>query len=53
LLIVSDMREIRVHTNFTNTIAQQHVFGLPDLVAPETRNILRACFLTPERLRPN
>jgi type II restriction/modification system DNA methylase subunit YeeA len=53
LLIVSDMREIRVHTNFTNTIAQQHVFALPDLVAPETRNILRACFLAPERLRPN
>jgi hypothetical protein len=28
LLIVSDMQEIRVHTNFTNTIAQQHVIQL-------------------------
>ncbi len=52
LLIVSDMREIRIHTNFTNTIAQQHVFALADLVAPEPRNLLRACFLAPERLRP-
>jgi hypothetical protein len=52
LLIVSDMREIRIHTNFTNTIAQQHVFGLSDIVAPETRNTLRACFVAPERLRP-
>ncbi len=28
LLIVSDMQEIRVHTNFTNAIAQQHVIPL-------------------------
>ena len=25
LLIVSDMQEIRVHTNFTNALAEQHV----------------------------
>ena len=31
LLIVSDMQEIRVHTNFTNTVAQQHVIALADL----------------------
>jgi hypothetical protein len=28
LLIVSDMQEIRVHTNFSNAIAQQHVIQL-------------------------
>ncbi len=52
LLIVSDMREIRIHTNFTNAIAQQHVIALIDLVSPEARELLRNCFLHPERLRP-
>lgn len=53
LLIVSDMQEIRVHTNFTNTIAQTHVVKLPDLISPQVRNdLLRNCFLRPERLRP-
>ena len=31
LLIVSDMQEIRVHTNFTNAIAAQHVIPLAEL----------------------
>src|SRR5271163_492464 len=52
LLIVSDMQEIRVHTNFTNTIAQQHVIALPDLISVEARDLLRNCFLHHERLRP-
>jgi len=33
LLIVSDMQEIRIHTNFTNRIAEQHVVALADLVS--------------------
>jgi hypothetical protein len=41
LLIVSDMREIRIHTNFTNTIAETSVFGLADLNAFEVRQKLR------------
>jgi hypothetical protein len=41
LLIVSDMREIRVHTNFTNAIAQQHVVQLADLRSVEARGLLR------------
>jgi type II restriction/modification system DNA methylase subunit YeeA len=53
LLIVSDMQEIRVHTNFTNTIAQQHVIPLIDLRSVEARELLRNCFLHPERLRPD
>src|SRR5271166_2024084 len=52
LLIVSDMQEIRVHTNFTNTIAQQHVIPLAELRSVETRDLLRNCFLHPERLLP-
>ncbi|HEV8679998.1 MAG TPA: DNA methyltransferase, partial [Stellaceae bacterium] len=55
LLIVSDMQEIRVHTNFTNTIAQQHVVPLIDLRSVEARDLLRNCFSQSgvERLRPN
>ena len=52
LLIVSDMQEIRVHTNFTNAIAQQHVIALADLRSVEARDLLRNCFLHPERLLP-
>jgi restriction-modification enzyme MmeI-like protein len=52
LLIVSDMQEIRVHTNFTNAIAQQHVIPLAELRSVEARELLRNCFLHPERLLP-
>jgi type II restriction/modification system DNA methylase subunit YeeA len=52
LLIVSDMQEIRVHTNFTNAIAQQHVIQLAELRSVEARALLRNCFLHPERLQP-
>lgn len=52
LLIVSDMQEIRIHTNFTNAVTQQHVIALRDLTAPEVRALLRNCFLAPDRLRP-
>ena len=52
LLIVSDTQEIRVHTNFTNAIAQQHVIPLADLRSVEARDLLRNCFLRPERLLP-
>jgi MmeI, helicase spacer domain/MmeI, N-terminal domain/MmeI, DNA-methyltransferase domain len=52
LLIVSDMQEIRVHTNFTNAIAQQHVIPLAELPSVEARALLRNCFLYPERLLP-
>jgi hypothetical protein len=52
LLIVSDMQEIRVHTNFTNAIAQQYVIPLAELRSVEARDLLRNCFLHHERLRP-
>ncbi|HEV2335745.1 MAG TPA: DNA methyltransferase [Stellaceae bacterium] len=52
LLIVSDTQEIRIHTNFTNAIAQQHVIALADLRSVEARDLLRNCFRHPERLLP-
>ena len=44
LLIVSDMQEIRIHTNFTNTIAQQHVINFRDLIAPEPRKLVAVAY---------
>src|SRR5260370_39393482 len=46
------MQEIRVHTNFTNTIAQQHVIALADLRSVEARELLRNCFIAPQKLLP-
>jgi type II restriction/modification system DNA methylase subunit YeeA len=53
LLIVSDMSEIRIHTNFTNTPSVTHVIKLPDLISVEARRKLRYAFLRPEKLRPD
>lgn len=52
LLIVSDMERIRVHTNWTNTVQQVHEIKLEDLADAAKRELLRACFEDPERLRP-
>lgn len=52
LLIVSDMERIRIHTNWTNTVQQVHEITLEDLANGAKRDLLRACFEDPERLRP-
>lgn len=52
LLIVSDMKEIRVHTQFTGTIGTQTVITLPELTAPDIRRKLRWAFTDPEKWRP-
>ena len=52
LLIVSDTQEIRIHTNWTNTVAEEHVVKLADLNDPDMRRMLKACFEHPERLKP-
>ena len=52
LLIVSDTQEIRIHTNWTNTVAEEHVVKLADLNDPEQRQRLKECFEHPERLKP-
>ncbi|WP_316975813.1 class I SAM-dependent DNA methyltransferase [Shumkonia mesophila] len=53
LLIVSDMEEIRIHTNFTSAVSVQHTFHLPELMSVEARRTLRWCFTDPDRLKPS
>lgn len=52
LLIVSDMDKFRIHTNWTNTVQHVHEFALDDLLDAATRDLLKNCFLDPEKLRP-
>ena len=52
LLIVSDMQEIQIHTNFTNEIKETHRFTLGDLTSVEARRLLSRAFTDPEKLRP-
>ncbi|OHC43067.1 MAG: DNA methyltransferase [Rhodobacteraceae bacterium GWE1_64_9] len=52
LLIVSDMDRIRIHTNWTNTVQKTHEIALSDLADAAKRDLLRACFTDPERLKP-
>ena len=52
LLIVSDMRDFRIHTNWTNSVSMVHEFTLYELDDPGTRNLLKWAFSEPERLRP-
>jgi type II restriction/modification system DNA methylase subunit YeeA len=52
LLIVSDMGIIRIHTNWTNTVQQVREIALDDLTDATKRELLRDCFLNPEKLRP-
>lgn len=52
LLVVSDLRTIIVHTNFTNTVKREYKFTVEDLADYETRRILEAVFKHPETLRP-
>lgn len=52
LLIVSDMERLCVHTNWTNTVQDIHEFSLPQLLDGATRDLLKAAFTDPERLKP-
>jgi len=52
LLVVSDMDVIEVHTNWTNTVSEVHRVTLDDLRDANKRDLLRAVFLEPERLKP-
>ena len=53
LLIVSDMDRIRIHTNWTNTVQKTYSFAIEDLTDATKRDLLRAAFLDPERLKPS
>ena len=48
LLVVCDINEIRIHTNFTNTVKQIHSITLVDLLKPEKLSILRRAFTDPD-----
>ena len=52
LLIVSDMEQIVIHTNFTNTVKRVVELELEDLLKPEGLAQLRAVFFEPETRRP-
>ena len=52
LLIVSDMRDFRIHTNWTNSVSTVHEFTIYDLDDTDIRNKLKWAFSEPERLRP-
>ena len=52
LLIVSDMRQFRIHTNWTNSVSTVHEFTIYDLDDTDIRNKLKWAFSDPEKLRP-
>jgi hypothetical protein len=52
LLIVCDMDRFEVHTNFTGTAKQIHVFDLAGLAAPANFDVLRRVFTDPNSLKP-
>jgi hypothetical protein len=52
LLVVCDMDRFEVHTNFTATAKQTHLFDLAGLADPTNLDVLRKVFTEPEALRP-
>jgi len=52
LLVVSDTRDIIIHTNFTNAVYETHTILLEEIGTPENLQKLRWLFTDPERLRP-
>ena len=52
LLIVSDMNEIEIHTNFTNTPEHVHSINLANLDQPENFQKLKWIFTNPENFKP-
>jgi SAM-dependent methyltransferase len=52
LLIVCDISEIQVHTNFANTVKVVHVIKLIDLNDPTKRRLLKNAFTNPSLLKP-
>ena len=52
LLVVSDLQNIHVHTNFTGTVKQIHRIHIDELDDPDNLRLLRQVFTDPEKLRP-
>ena len=53
LLIVSDMAQFRIHTNWTNSVSKVYEFTLSDLANAAVRDKLKWAMSDPERLRPS
>ena len=53
LLIVSDMRQFRIRTNWTNSVSKTHEFEIDDLADAAVRDKLKWALADPERLRPD
>jgi type II restriction/modification system DNA methylase subunit YeeA len=51
LLVVSDIQQIVIHTNFTNTIKRDFTITLDDLLTPAGQQRLRDVFYAPEAFR--
>jgi N-6 DNA Methylase len=52
LLLVSDRLKLEVHTHFTGTPSEKHVFALEDFTRPEVQQRLRTLWTEPEAWRP-
>ena len=52
LLITSDTQEIRIHTNFTNTVKKVYAITFDDLLSGQGVDLLHRAFYDPESLKP-
>ena len=52
LLVVSDRLRLEVHTHFTGTPSERHVFALEDVIRPDVQQRLRTLWTEPEAWRP-
>lgn len=52
LLVVSDRLRIEIHTHFTGTPSEKHVFELVDIRRPEVQERLRWLWTAPDRFLP-
>jgi hypothetical protein len=52
LLVVSDINQIIIRTNYTNLPTRKFVITLDDMLDPENIKILKMVFTEPERLKP-
>lgn len=52
LLVVSDRLRVEVHTHFTGTPSEKHVFALAEFGRPDVQQRLRTLWTDPEAWRP-
>jgi len=52
LLIVSDIAQTEIHTNFTGTVKQVHAIALADMAEPRSLGLLRRVFTDPLSFKP-